>query len=111
MYGEKEKTGKQIGGDILSNKKTFLMIKALQVADKKTKAELSKLLMKKNITEQEKIDSVRKIFHRLKMQSLIKKEIKMHFDLAFRSFSKISVMEGRKKILRDYVKRLMKRNF
>src|SRR5260370_32019462 len=65
VYGNPEKFGKQVGGDILSNKKTFLLIKALELADKGQTSELKKWLSDTNFDAQEKVTAITGIYDQL----------------------------------------------
>jgi geranylgeranyl diphosphate synthase, type II len=58
VYANKSLFGKQVGGDIISNKKTYLLIKALEIADGKPKADLKNWLEKKNFDPEEKVKAV-----------------------------------------------------
>ena len=67
-FGDPIKTGKQRGGDILQNKKTFLYLKALDISGGRSKADLEALFSTHEIEPEEKIDRVLDIFHSLDVQ-------------------------------------------
>ena len=70
VFGDPNIFGKQIGGDIMSNKKTYLYIKALELASDKQKKELEKYFSISD-TSSEKVNAVKKIFNDLEIQSII----------------------------------------
>lgn len=69
-FGDPEKFGKKVGGDIAQNKKTYLMLKALEVAPEAEKAELMKWYGQSECDEKEKIEKVKAIFLRLNVPKL-----------------------------------------
>jgi geranylgeranyl diphosphate synthase type II len=69
-FGDPETFGKQVGGDIMSNKKTYLYLKAIEIASDKQKNELEKYFSISD-TSTEKVNAVKKIFNDLKIQSFI----------------------------------------
>jgi geranylgeranyl diphosphate synthase type II len=83
-YGDQNTFGKKIGGDIVQNKKTYLYIKALELADIKTKNDLKNIYKNDNLENEEKIALVKEIYKRLNIQSntqfLIKELTKNAFD-------------------------------
>ncbi|MFZ9981243.1 MAG: polyprenyl synthetase family protein [Cyclobacteriaceae bacterium] len=83
VYAEKDKFGKQVGGDIISNKKTFLLIKALERAGGKTASELKEWLEKKKFNKTEKVKAVTGIYDQLDIQSLTNKKISKYFNSGF----------------------------
>jgi geranylgeranyl diphosphate synthase, type II len=108
-FGEGEKVGKKIGGDIASNKKTLLLIKAYELADSDTKTALQKLIdeVPKNVDE--KINAVLRIYEKLNVRSEAEK-LKEDFLLkAFSLLDRISVDNSRKEILRQTANELMQR--
>jgi len=81
-FGKEVLFGKKPGGDILSNKKTFLYLKALELADTKTKEKLISLYNSDYKNEEEKINSVKRIFISLNINEITEKEIDRYFDAA-----------------------------
>ncbi len=81
-FGDEAVFGKKPGGDILSNKKTFLYLKALELADTKTREKLISLYNSDNENEEEKINSVKTIFTNLNIDEITEKEIDRYFDAA-----------------------------
>jgi geranylgeranyl diphosphate synthase, type II len=103
MYGDHKKTGKQTGGDILANKKTFLFIKAQELADDSHRAEINNLLSNKQLLPEIKVKLVKNIFDHLDVKKHSEELITQYFSKAFSVLENINVEEGRKETLRDYV--------
>jgi geranylgeranyl diphosphate synthase type II len=68
VYGDPDKFGKRVGGDIVSNKKTYLKLKALQLADKESKKALEHWYASKDFNESEKVNAVRALFDDLNIR-------------------------------------------
>ena len=68
VYGDPDKFGKRVGGDIVSNKKTYLKLKALQLADKESKKSLEHWYASKDFDESEKVNAVRALFDDLNIR-------------------------------------------
>lgn len=81
-YGDESIFGKKTGGDILSNKKTFLYLKALELADKVNNSTLISLYNSSNHTDEDKINSVKSIFSSLKIDEITEQEIDTYFEAA-----------------------------
>ena len=109
MYGDNKKTGKQTGGDILTNKKTFLLIKAMELADDAHRGELRNILSNKHLQSEIKVKTVKNIFDRLDVKQHAEQLISEYFSKTFSVFEKIQVEEERKKVLREYVEGMRRR--
>jgi geranylgeranyl diphosphate synthase type II len=107
VFGETEKVGKQTGGDIISNKKTFLLLKAFELANKKTTAKLKLLLNEKD--EQKKVAGVKEIYHQLDVKKLAEKEMQKFYKKALSSLEKVNADSKKKKVLTDFTEQLMQR--
>jgi geranylgeranyl diphosphate synthase type II len=107
VFGEIEKVGKQTGGDIISNKKTFLLLKAFELADKKTTAKLKLLLNEKD--EQKKVAGVKEIYRQLDVKKLAEKEMQKFYKKALSSLEKINTDSKKKKVLINFTEQLMNR--
>ena len=79
VYGDPEKFGKQVGGDIISNKKTFLLIEALTQATGQTKAELSHWLNLPTFDKAEKVRAVTQIYDSLGIKEITEAKISSYF--------------------------------
>ena len=108
-YGDIEKFGKKIGNDILTNKKTFLMISALENATREDLRELKHWLKKEQFDPEEKIVAVKKIFDNYNIKELTLKKIHDYFYASRTELSKINVKQERKSVLLDFSDNLMKR--
>lgn len=109
VYGDVEKFGKNIGGDILCNKKTFLLISALKVADNSTRQELEKWLTIQDSNPQNKIKTVTDIYNRLNIKQICQEEMDNYYQKALHALRSVSCPEQRKEILQNYSNRLMQR--
>lgn len=109
VYADKEVFGKQVGGDIIANKKTFLLIKALELAQGKEKNELEKWISFKKFDPLEKVSKVTSIFNDLNIEQLTKDQINHYFDLGLESFRKINIENERRKDLLSISSFLMNR--
>ncbi len=90
VYGDQKKFGKQVGGDILSNKKTFLLIHALTTAKGKDKAELQRWLAAKKYDPRKKVSAITALYNKLGVREVTEKKIKSYFDLGFADLHQLS---------------------
>lgn len=109
VYADQAKFGKQQGGDILANKKTFLLIKALEKAEGKQKQDLESWLKKKQYNAEEKIAAVTEIYDQLGIRTLTGEKMNYYFEKAFRSLRKVDAAMPRKAMLRQFTERLTDR--
>ncbi len=107
-FGNPEKFGKQIGGDILANKKTFLLIQALHEANPSQKAELQELMMN-NIPD--KVSRVLKVFKECKVNEWAKEQKDLFLNQALACFDEMAVVSKRKQPLKDLAQLLVKREY
>lgn len=96
-YGDMKIFGKTTGGDIIENKKTFLLVKALETASQVQLKELQSLLSARDIEPAVKVKKVVEIYDRLNIKSITEKIANEYIDTAFRLLEKVSVDEKRKK--------------
>lgn len=97
-FGDPEKFGKQVGGDILANKKTFLMIHALSVASAVSKAELERL-MKENPAD--KVERVLQIFQDCKVSEWAQQLKDKFVETGMKHLQETAVMSNRKEPLQE----------
>ncbi len=109
VFGDFKTFGKKPGGDILSNKKTYLLIKALKSSDEKQKAELEKWLTAEEFDPVQKINAVKNIYDELKLRVLVESLIEKYYLASLDYLSSISVSDARKKDLLDLSEQLMHR--
>jgi geranylgeranyl diphosphate synthase type II len=105
-FGDPEKFGKQQGGDILVNKKTFLLLKALELCNPAQRAEL-KMLMETSPAD--KVEKVLSLFRSCKVDEWAEKEKERFQQLAFQSLDNIAVLSNRKAPLRELAHYLLNR--
>lgn len=108
VYGDKKTFGKQVGGDILSNKKTFLLIKALERAKGKDKTELTKWLTTTKFDNKKKVKAVTEIYDRLNIKSITESEIDNYFTKGLNGIQGLPRSENRD-TLGQFILTLMKR--
>ena len=80
LYGNPDKFGKRIGGDIISNKKTYLLLKALELATGKTKKDLDFCLNSKVLDDNAKVSKVKNIFDALNIKQLAMDEMDLFYN-------------------------------
>lgn len=108
-FGDGKKVGKQVGGDIIQGKKTFLYLKAMELADKKSRQELTHLYFDKSIIKKQKVEKVISIFNELKILQYAEK-MKMKFLVkANQSLNAIRIPNGRKTEIRKIAGLLLNR--
>jgi geranylgeranyl diphosphate synthase, type II len=109
VYAEKGTFGKQIGGDIIANKKTFLLIKALENAKGVDKKELEKWLTVNAFDKRKKIAAVKQIYDRLNLAEHTRQKINFYFIKGFDSLEKSSANPMRKAELKAFAQTLIAR--
>lgn len=109
VYGDPAVFGKQIGGDILCGKKTFLLIHALQKADAETRKKLLAILEDKTMEPTLKIRTVTKIYNQLDIPALTLAAIERFYEDARRELDSISVGKEKTAPIWDYACSLLKR--
>lgn len=109
VYGDPEVFGKKIGGDILCNKKTYMLIKAMARADEAQQAELYRWLHMKDYQPAEKINAVTELYNQLNIRSVCESKMREYYTLAMESLEAVAIAEERKKELKNLMKLLMYR--
>lgn len=109
VYGDEKVFGKAIGGDITSNKKTYMLINALQKAEGEDKATLQRWIDAKEFDRQEKVAAVTAIYNKVGIDKMAKAKMEEYYALATKALDAINVPEGRKAALREYAAKMMKR--
>ncbi len=93
VFGKKEKVGKQTGGDIIQNKKTFLLLKALELAKGNTARELNSLLTNKTIKPDAKVKKVTAIYEELNVLQHAQKQMQVYHTSAKKAVQPIHALE------------------
>lgn len=109
VYGDPAVFGKNIGGDILCNKKTYMLIKALERADRRQLAELTDWLTAESYNPAEKIKAVTELYNEIGIRAICEHKMREYYSRAMESLDAISVVEEKKRELKDLVKHLMYR--
>jgi len=110
VYGDPKVFGKAIGGDILCNKKTFMLINAFNKADESQRKELEQWVNAVNPDPQEKIAAVTTLYNNIGINRLAEERIRYYFEQSRKYLNAVQVPEERKQELRAYADRMMKRN-
>ena len=105
-FGDPKKFGKQPGGDIKSNKKTFLLVQALSIANDTQKKELKKLM---DGNTKDKTEKVLQLFHDCKVNEWALQLKNKYLDEAFAHLEDVAVLSKRKEALQDMAKFLVQR--
>lgn len=109
VYGNPIDFGKNIGGDILCNKKTYLLIKALENSDEINNATLQHWITADSFDPEAKINAVKEIYDDLKLEILTDKLIQKYYLAALNCLSEVNVSEEKKQQLLIYTNNLMNR--
>jgi geranylgeranyl diphosphate synthase type II len=109
VYGDPAVFGKKVGGDILCNKKTFMLITALRLADAEQSLELRKWLEATEYNPQEKIAAVTAIYNQLGVKEVCNDMIQEYYKVAMDNLDKVNVPQDRKQELRKSIEKLMGR--
>ena len=109
VYGNPDVFGKKIGGDIMCNKKTFLLIKALEYANVEQKASLESWIARSSFVANEKIFAVTQLYNEIGVRRLCEDLVESYSAKAMEYLSKISVEDDRKEGLRQIIAKLVRR--
>ena len=108
VYGDPEKFGKQVGGDIISNKKTFMLIKAKELASGEIENSLTRWL---DVVDnpQEKVSEVTKIYDQLNVRQLAENEMASYAKKALNCMEELQIDECKKETLKSFAESLLVR--
>ncbi len=114
VYGESEKFGKQQGGDIIANKKTFLLLKAIELASLNLykNEELAQWIAFQPSNEKdakEKVEAVKNIYDFVNVKKITEQEINSFHQKAIASLEKVSIQKEKKNQLIEFTSSLLKR--
>lgn len=110
VYGDQSKFGKQVGGDIISNKKTYLLIKAIETATGSLADSLRNWLEKKKFVKSEKVSAVTAIYDKLEINQLAQQKIDYYFKTAFRALDQLDLSQDCTAELRTFTDSLIHRD-
>lgn len=111
VYGDEKVFGKAIGGDIVSNKKTYMLINALNKANTKQRAELLYWLDSKDFDRQEKVKAVTQLYNKIGVDRMAQAKIAYYFEESKNYLQQVQVPEERKVELLRYAERMMIRKY
>lgn len=109
VYGDASLFGKQIGGDILENKKTYMLLKALEMADREDKKELEHWIASTDYQREDKIAAIIRIYNKLDITSHLQHEMNRYTEKAFSALNLMEVSEESKAPLRSLAHSLLVR--
>ena len=110
VYGDPAVFGKAIGGDITSNKKTYMLINAFNRANDKQRAELTRWIDAKTFNREVKVAEVTRLYDEIGIRQLCEEKINYYFELARKTLDQVNVAEDRKTQLRAYMDELLHRD-
>jgi len=109
VFGEQQKFGKQVGGDIIANKKTFLLIEAMEKAGKPERQQLDSWLTAKEFDKAEKVKAITEIYNQLNVRQLTEARMDEYFSVGLASLQQLHVDASRKATLLQFVEQLIHR--
>ena len=109
VYGDFKTFGKEIGGDIMCNKKTYMLINAQLRAKGRQAEELDRWLHTEDAVREEKVSAVTRIYNELGIPELAQQRINAYFSQAMESLGKVQVPEERKQMLCELAQKLLNR--
>lgn len=109
VYGDPKVFGKAIGGDILSNKKTYMLINAYNRSEGEMRASLEHWLSATDFDNKEKIAAVTEIYNKLGIDKLAEEKIRQYFEESRQYLDLVNVANDRKQMLREYTEKMMNR--
>lgn len=111
VYGDPEVFGKAIGGDILCNKKTYMLINAFNLANDEQRKRLQQWVNAENPDPRQKIKAVTQIYNEIGISQLAEQKIKHYFNESRKYLESINLPKERKLELEAYTDKMMKRNY
>jgi geranylgeranyl diphosphate synthase type II len=109
VYGDAATFGKRIGGDIVSNKKTYMLINAYNKANRAQRAELDSWILRKDFNEEEKITAVTRLYNEIGIDQMALDKIAYYFEQSKKYLAAVQVPEERKAELKAYSAKMMHR--
>lgn len=111
VYGDSKVFGKEIGGDITSNKKTYMLINAFNHADEQQLQALNTWINAKEFDRKEKVAAVTRLYNEMGIDALAQEKIAYYFEQSKKYLDAVSVDPARKEVLRKYAQKMMKRQY
>lgn len=111
VFGDSKVFGKQVGGDIITNKKTYLLLKALEEANESQELELRKWMSNNAHNATEKVQAVTAIFEDLRVKDAAKQLMDQYYEKAIAALNRINVSDDKKAYFKGFADQLMKRSY
>ena len=109
VYADQSKFGKQVGGDIIANKKTFLLIKALETAEGTEKESLEYWLKQQMFDKEEKVNAIMDVYSKLDIKAMTEYKMKEYFTKGFQALEALDVDSSKKQGLTEFMDYLINR--
>jgi len=110
VYGDPKVFGKAIGGDITSNKKTYMLINAVNRANAQQRKELEQWIGAKEFNRQEKVAAVTRLYDEIGIRQLCEEKINYYIEQASQTLLQITVPAEKKQFIRSYMDELLHRD-
>lgn len=111
VYGDSKVFGKEIGGDITSNKKTYMLINAFNKANDAQRKELTRWVSARDFDRNEKVDAVTRLYNEIGIDQLAQDKIAYYFAQSKKFLDAVNIPEEKKEELRKYAQKMMKRQY
>ncbi len=111
VYGDPKVFGKAIGGDITSNKKTYMLINAFDHANDAQREELTRWITAKTFDREEKVAAVTRLYNEIGVDKLALDKIAYYFEQSRKYLDAVKVEEDKKTVLRQYAEKMMSRKY
>lgn len=111
VYGDSKVFGKEIGGDITSNKKTYMLINAFNKTNDAQREELTRWVSARDFDRNEKVDAVTRLYNEIGIDQLAQDKIAYYFAQSKKYLDAVNVPEEKKEELRKYAQKMMKRQY
>ena len=111
VYGDTRVFGKAIGGDITSNKKTFMLINALNLANEQQRKEFLHWVTAENFDRDEKVKAVTRLYNEIGIDRLAQERIAYYFGESRKYLEAVNLPDERKEFLRSYTEEMMHRQY
>ena len=111
VFGNEQKFGKKTGNDIITNKKTFLYLKAFELAKNEIQQLLKKHFGDTQLENNKKIKVIKEIYEQLKIKEHTEKEIEHFYSKALKNLETINIKDERKAVLKAFAEKLMVRDY
>jgi geranylgeranyl diphosphate synthase, type II len=109
LYGDPKKVGKRVGGDVVANKKTYLLLKAQELVSGKAKKDLEFCLNSTVLDDASKIEKITTIFNNLNIKQLATDEMNLFYNTAISHLDSIEASKEKKQVFEHFAKSLMNR--